>query len=75
MNVNWSGLGEVFGIALLAGVGIVVLFSLGIMSLGRRERARQDGGSATAVSAVAAGVCFLLCLGIVGYGIYLVVAK
>ena len=75
MNVNWSGLGEVFGIALLAGVGIVVLFSLGIMSLGRRERARQDGGSATAVSAVVPGGCFLLCLGIVGYGIYLVVAK
>jgi hypothetical protein len=71
MNVNWSGLGEVFGIALLAGVGVVVLFSLGIMSLGRREQ----GGSATAVSTVVAGGCFLLCLGIVGYGIYLVVAR
>jgi hypothetical protein len=71
VNINWSGLGEVFVIALVAGVGIVVLFSLGLMSLGRRGQ----GGSAVGVATAVAAVCFLACVAIVGYGIYLVVAK
>jgi hypothetical protein len=70
MHINWSGLGEVFLIALAAGVGIVVLFSLGIMSLGRRTE-----GQAVALSIAVAAVCFFACVAIVGYGIYLVVAK
>jgi hypothetical protein len=72
MHINWSGLGEVFAIALLAGVGLVTLFSLGIASLGRRETG--EGGSAT-LSTTLAALCFLACAAIVGYGIYLVVAK
>jgi hypothetical protein len=71
MHINWSGLGEVFVVALAAGVGIVVLFSLGIMSLGRRA----EGGGSAAVSTTVAYVCFAACLAIVGYGIYLVVSK
>lgn len=72
MHVNWSGLGEVFVIALAAGVGVVVLFSLGITTLSRR--ATTDGRAGTGSTAVA-GVCFLACAAVVGYGIYLVVAK
>ncbi|MEV4320176.1 hypothetical protein [Actinocrispum sp. NPDC049592] len=71
MHINWSGLGEVFAIALAAGVGLVVLFSLGIAALGRRN----NEGEATAVNTAVAGVCFLACVALVGYGIYLVVAK
>jgi hypothetical protein len=69
MHINWSGLGEVFIIALIAGVGLVTLFSLGIASLGRRSEPGQSA-VATAVSVV----CFLACTAVVGYGIYLVVA-
>ena len=71
MNINWSGLGEVFVIALVAGVGLVTLFSVAIVSLGRREQ----GGAGATTATVVAGLCLLACVGIVGYGIYLVVAK
>jgi hypothetical protein len=33
MHIDWSGLGEVGAISLVAGVGIVVLFSLGLTAL------------------------------------------
>jgi hypothetical protein len=74
MHINWSGLGEVFGISLGAGVGVVVLFSLGISALGRRESATAEGQSSTAPTAIAA-VCFLACVAVVGYGLYLVIVK
>jgi hypothetical protein len=72
MLIHWSGLGEVFAIALLAGVGLVTLFSLGIASLGRRDN--TEGGTAT-LSVTLAVICFVACAAIVGYGIYLVVAR
>jgi hypothetical protein len=71
MNINWSGLLEVFLIALAAGVGVVVLFSFGIVALGRRTEPGQSSPVATTVAVV----CFLACVAMVGYGIYLVVAK
>jgi hypothetical protein len=70
MHINWSGLIEVFLIALIAGVGLVVLFSFGIVALDRRS---EPGQSALATTVATA--CFLACAAMVGYGIYLVVAK
>ena len=71
MHINWSGLIEVFLIALIAGVGLVVLFSFGIVALDRRSEPGQSAALATTV----ATACFLACAAMVGYGIYLVVAK
>ena len=71
MHINWSGLGEVFLIALVAGVGLVTLFSLGITALGRRADRTQPAGAATAV----AGFSFLACAALLAYGLYLVIAK
>jgi hypothetical protein len=51
---------------------VVVLVSLGIATLSRR--ATTEGRAGTGSTAVA-GVCFLACAAVVGYGIYLVVAK
>ncbi|WNV87179.1 hypothetical protein [Umezawaea sp. Da 62-37] len=74
MHVNWSALGEVLLVALTAGVGVVALFSSGIVALDRRTTARADrrpAGVATATSAL----CFLACAAVVVYGLYLVVVR
>ena len=74
MHINWSGLGEVFGIGLAAGVGVVVLFSLGIAGLGRRAEAAANSQSTT-VPTVISGLCFLVCAALVGYGLYFIVVR
>ncbi|PRY45100.1 hypothetical protein [Umezawaea tangerina] len=74
MHVNWSALGGVFLVALTAAVGMVVLFSLGIVALDRRSSAvaeRRPAGAATATSAL----CFLACTAVIVYGLYLVVVR
>ena len=70
MHVNWTALGEVFLVGLAAGAGVVVLFSLGVAALARR--ATTTGRST--VDITVAGLCFLACAALVGYGIYLIVA-
>jgi|tagenome__1003787_1003787.scaffolds.fasta_scaffold19583332_2 hypothetical protein len=74
MDIDWAALGSVFGVSLAVTVGLVALFTLGIMGLSRRERAVADGGSATAAVA-GAYVCFAACAAAVAYGIHLITAK
>ncbi|MET9626588.1 hypothetical protein ABZX92_03905 [Lentzea sp. NPDC006480] len=59
MHINWSGLGEVFAVSLVLGVGIVTLFSAGLAVADRGHR-------------VVPAVSFAACAALVGYGIYLV---
>jgi len=73
MHVNWGALGEVFLVALVVGVAMVGLFSLGINALDRRAAALTDGRPVTGPTAVSV-LCFLACAAIVGYGIYLVIS-
>ncbi|MBP0461130.1 MULTISPECIES: hypothetical protein [Streptomyces] len=65
MNIDWASVGAVFGVSLLATVGLVGLFALGTVGLAKQ-------GSALVSSASYA--CFALCAAAVGYGIYLIVA-
>lgn len=75
MDIDWAALGGVFGVSLVVTVGLVGLFTLGILALSPRPAA--EGGPAdrgpTAPARAAAYVCFALCAAAVAYGIYLIV--
>ncbi|HCA85875.1 MAG TPA: hypothetical protein DEQ61_10480 [Streptomyces sp.] len=85
MNIDWAALGQVFGVSLVVTVGIVGVFTLGI--LGTSSKAGpQPGGTAagagsagtsvapTSLARTGAYVCFAACAAAVAYGIHLIVA-
>ncbi|AYN42022.1 hypothetical protein D9753_27535 [Streptomyces dangxiongensis] len=74
MKIDWAALGSVFGVSLVATVGLVSLFTLGIAGLNRREKATAQGGTA-GLAVTGAYLCFAACAAAVAYGIHLVVAK
>ncbi|MGW2519583.1 hypothetical protein ACWC09_21715 [Streptomyces sp. NPDC001617] len=74
MKIDWAALGSVFGVSLVVTVGLVALFTLGIMGLSRRERAVAEGNSAT-LAVAGAYVAFAGCAAAVAYGINLIMAK
>jgi hypothetical protein len=75
MNVNWADLGTVFAATLVGAVVVVVMFSFGVLGLARRDRLREEGGGSAVVPFAGSIVCFAVCVAIVAYGIYLIVAK
>ena len=72
--INWADFGKVLVATMVAAVLLVTLFSVGVIGLSQQATAREKGGSGTAPFAGAV-ICFALCVAIVGYGIYLIVAK
>jgi hypothetical protein len=70
MNVDWGGLGTVFGVGLIAGVGLLALFALGVRML-----ATQPAGERGAGAVAGAVACFAICAGLGAYGIFLLLAK
>ncbi|CAM5577580.1 hypothetical protein [Streptomyces abikoensis] len=75
MHIDWAALGQVFGVSLVVTVGLVGIFTLGIV--GTSPRAGASAGTGTGPGALArsgAYACFALCAAAVGYGIYLIVA-
>ncbi|MGW2934565.1 hypothetical protein ACWGQ5_32125 [Streptomyces sp. NPDC055722] len=71
MNIDWAALGTVFGVSLVVTVALVGLFTLGVVSLTKKESAR---GGAAAMAATGAYACFAACVAAVGYGIFLIVS-
>ena len=67
MTIDWSGLGEVFIVAIVAASLFVGLFSVGIGSWTRRGEAVLNN--------VVAIACFVLCAAIIGYGIFAIAHK
>jgi hypothetical protein len=76
--INWSALWQILVLALIAGAGLPALFAVGLRALSIR-----GGGKAQTVSAdsdqivggssagmIAAGICFLIVLGAIGWGIW-----
>ncbi|NKE62799.1 hypothetical protein FXN61_41195 [Lentzea sp. PSKA42] len=59
MHIDWTGLGQVLGVSLVLGAGVVTLFSAGIAIADRGHR-------------VVPAVSFLACAALVAYGICLV---
>ncbi|HEY5836657.1 hypothetical protein [Streptomyces sp.] len=78
MSIDWHALGSVFAVTLLSTVGLVVLFTLGVVGLAGRSAtgSRTGGGAARDVfTRAGAYLCFAACAAAVAYGIYLIVAK
>ncbi|MFH8785723.1 hypothetical protein [Streptomyces roseoverticillatus] len=77
MHIDWAALGQVFGVSLVVTVGLVGIFTLGIVGTSPRTGGSADPGASAGTSALArsgAYACFALCAAAVGYGIYLIVA-
>ncbi|MFE9122961.1 hypothetical protein [Streptomyces sp. NPDC007172] len=74
MHIDWAALGSVFGVSLAVTVGLVGLFTLGIVGLTKREAAASGTAGNAAMARTGAYACFALCAAAVAYGIYLIVA-
>ncbi|MER5528345.1 hypothetical protein ABT075_27785 [Streptomyces sp. NPDC002677] len=74
MSIDWTALGQVTAVSIGVTVAVVVVFALGVLGLARYEGVKEQGGTST-VGAAQAGLCFLACLAVVAYGIYLIVPQ
>jgi hypothetical protein len=76
--IDWAAFWKVAGVSLVFGLGLVILFSLGVVGLsmakGKVDES-SEGGIAVrggrGVGSVLAGTCFVLCAAAVLYGLYL----
>ena len=68
MTIDWHALWDVFAVTVLSTVGLVGVFTLGILGLSRRE----SGGTAT-LGRTGSWLCFAACAAAVAYGIHLIV--
>jgi len=68
MSIDWHALWNVLAVTVLSTVGLVGVFTLGILGLSRR-----DGGGAAVLTRTGACVCFAACAAAVGYGISIIV--
>jgi hypothetical protein len=77
IEIHWSGLLKVAEVSLLFGVGIVAVFTLGVLGMSKAEAARSaPSGSAVRVTGLAvAGVAFAACAAALAYGLYLIVPQ
>jgi hypothetical protein len=74
--VDWNALGRVVLYSLVAGIGVPGIYALAVLGAARStdpHRTRR-GGTATAY-AVLALLGGAICLGAIGYGIYLMTEK
>jgi hypothetical protein len=74
MHIDWSALGEVAVVSIGAAVGVVTLFTLGILALSRRQTDTDRGGTGT-LALTGAVLCFAACAALVLYGIYLIIPQ
>ncbi|QLH19618.1 hypothetical protein [Streptomyces sp. Rer75] len=75
MQLDWSALGQVAAVSVGVTVAVVTVFALGILGLARVEAAREENGTGSPVGLTQAGLCFVACAAVVGYGIYLIVPQ
>lgn len=69
VTIGWGALGEVFVVSFGAAVGVIVLFAFGVSALA------ASTGPRTAAARPVAVLCFLACALVVGYGLYLIIAR
>jgi hypothetical protein len=77
--INWTALGKIVVVGLIAGAGLPALFAIGLVALDRRpagvsvdaDDAKVYGGSP--IGLAAAALCFAVVLAGIGWGIYEIV--
>jgi hypothetical protein len=74
MHIDWSALGQVAVVSIGVAVGVVVIFSFGVLLLSRREAITDRGGAGT-VALTGAVLCFAACAAVVLYSIYLIIPQ
>jgi hypothetical protein len=77
IQIKWSGLVKVAEVSLVFGVGIVVVFALGVIGMSRAEAARTapSGSSARVTGLAIAGIAFAACAAAALYGLYLLIPQ
>jgi hypothetical protein len=75
MHIDWGSLGEVAVVSLIFGVGLAVLFALGVSAMARRAVAIDEKKAPSVVDTGVAGICFAACLAAVLYGLYLIIPQ
>lgn len=77
IDIKWDELRDVAVVSLLFTLGVVVVFTLGVIGLSRAESAREapDGSSARITSLTLAGVAFSGCAAAVLFGLYLMIPQ
>jgi hypothetical protein len=75
MHIDWSALGEVAVVSLIFGVGLAVLFALGVSAMARRAVAIDDKRQPSFADTGVAALCFAGCLAAVLYGLYLIIPQ
>ncbi|AXE88556.1 hypothetical protein [Streptomyces sp. Go-475] len=75
MQLDWTALGQVTAVSIGVTVAVVVVFALGVLGLARLEGAREHPGGTSALGLGQAALCFLACVAVVAYGIYLIVPQ
>jgi uncharacterized membrane protein len=72
MRIDWASLGQVAVVSIGVAVGVVAIFTFGVVALSRRETERGENG---ALALTGAALCFAACAAVVLYGIYLIVPQ
>jgi hypothetical protein len=75
VHIAWSSLAQVLVVGLLAGAGLVVAFTIGVLGLSRAASAREADGRTDPVGYGMAALAFLVVAAAVLYGIYLIVPQ
>lgn len=74
--VDWDALGQVILYSVVAGIGVPAVFALGVLGAARStDPSRRRNAAASAAYAALALLAAALCLGAIGYGIYLMTQK
>ena len=74
MHIDWASLGQVAAVSIGVAVGVVVIFTLGVVALSRRETDTERGHNGT-LALTGAVLCFGACAAVVLYGIYLIIPQ
>jgi succinate dehydrogenase/fumarate reductase cytochrome b subunit len=75
--INWAGMGDVIMVGLIAGVGLVALFAVGVRLLAHDTGSGDETAahSPSVAAYVGAALCFLVCAVVGIYGLYLLIKK